>query len=84
MVSTTSAWCSASRAAQLIASEGVGQGDRVEVARAGRVGAEARLGQHSVSTRRPITPVKLMNSSASSDVEGEVEPDHLLAARRRR
>ena len=63
IVSTTSAWCSASRAAQLIASEGVckAEGSRWR----GRVEPAGKGGEgSSLSTKCAIGPVKPRNSNA--------------------
>ena len=65
IVSTTSAWCSASRAAQLIASDGVvsATGSRC---RGRAVDMSSRGSFSSRSTLRPTSPVKPTKTSASA------------------
>jgi hypothetical protein len=64
MVSTTSAWCSASRAAQLMASDGVASATGSRWRGRSPPGC-VRLGQQR-STSRATGPVKAMKVSAST------------------
>ena len=81
IVSTTSAWCSASRAAHEIASDGMvsASGSRWR----GRVDPAPGDGSRSQrSTVRPTRPVKPMKRTASATLKSEVEGDDLLVRRR--
>ena len=82
IVSTTSAWCSASRAAHEIASDGVVSAERVEVARPRRAGAGRAARGSQRSTVRPTRPVKPMKSTASATLKPRWNSDDLLVQRR--
>ena len=77
IVSTTSAWCSASRAAHEMASDGMVRGERVEVTRPRRVGAGRGLAQPAVD-RAADQPGAADEDDRQREVEAEVEHHDLL------